>query len=48
VGLAVNAWQQANALTTAEARKVWGLGGNYQLGIVKVPFGYLNKSLLRC
>ncbi|WP_029049375.1 porin [Cupriavidus sp. amp6] len=36
-------WQQANALTTPEARKVWGLGGNYQWGIVKLTFGYLNN-----
>ena len=36
-------WQQANALPTAEARKVWGLGGNYQVGIVKLTLGYLNS-----
>ncbi|WP_247360125.1 porin [Ralstonia pseudosolanacearum] len=36
-------WQQANALTTPEARKVWGLGGGYQLGIVKMTFGYVNN-----
>lgn len=36
-------WQQANALTTPEARKVFGLGGNYQLGIVKLAFGYINN-----
>ena len=36
-------WQQANALTTTEARKIWGLGGNYRVGIVKLTFGYLNN-----
>ena len=36
-------WQQANALTTPESRKVWGVGGNYQWGIVKLTFGYLNN-----
>nr|WP_315595266.1 porin [uncultured Cupriavidus sp.] len=36
-------WQQANALTTPEARKIWGLGGNYRIGIVKIAFGYLNN-----
>lgn len=36
-------WQQANALTSPEARKVWGLGGNYQAGVVKLTFGYLNN-----
>lgn len=36
-------WQQANDFTTDEARKVWGLGGNYRVGIVKLTFGYLNN-----
>lgn len=36
-------WQQANALTTPEARQVWGLGGNYQVGILKLTLGYLNN-----
>lgn len=36
-------WQQSNALTTPEARQVWGVGGNYRIGIVKLAFGYLNN-----
>lgn len=35
--------QRTNALTTDEARTVWGLGGSYHAGRVKLAAGYLDN-----
>ncbi|CAG2138737.1 hypothetical protein LMG31506_02001 [Cupriavidus yeoncheonensis] len=35
--------QRTNALTTDEARTIWGAGGSYQAGRVKLAAGYLDN-----
>lgn len=36
-------FQRTNALTTDEARTIWGVGGSYQAGRVKLAAGYLDN-----